>query len=203
MKKILSVLLAVIVLATFAFFAVGSSDDTPNTNDKPAENKTENVEDDIWTKAGTYKVGADIPAGEYIVVANGYCYIEVTKDSTGSFDSIVSNDNISTRTYITLYDGQYFKVSDGKFAPEADIAPYEATNGKYVQGTYKVGKDIPAGEYKIVANDSYCYIEVCKNSNNTFDSIVTNENIELGESTYVTVANGQYLTFTGGEITIS
>ena len=31
MKKILSVLLAVIVLATFAFFAVGSSDDSSAT----------------------------------------------------------------------------------------------------------------------------------------------------------------------------
>lgn len=199
----------IIVIVVIAI-ASGSGSDEPNTNDKPAESiksgetidtVEEKTEADIWTKSGTYKVGTEIPAGEYIVVATGgNCYVEVNKDSTGSFESIVSNENTNTRLYISLLDGQYFKVSGGKFAPQEDVAPYEPEDGIYDQGVYKVGKDIPAGEYKITANDSNCYIEVSSDSYMTFDSIVTNDNISLGESTYITVLNGQYLKFDGGQI---
>ncbi len=200
------VIIVIVVIATAS--ASGSED--ANTNDKPVEiqqsgeinaNTEEKEELDIWTKAGTYKVGTEIPAGEYIVVAtSGNCYVEVNKDSSGSFDSIVSNDNTSTRLYVTLIDGQYFKVSGGKFAIEDKVAPFEPENGIYDQGVYKVGKDIPAGEYKIIANDSNCYIEVSSDSYMTFNSIITNDNISLGESTYITVSNGQYLKFNGGQI---
>lgn len=194
-----------IVIVLFIGIISASGGDEANTNDKPANTQqTDSVdtnEKDIWTNSGTYKVGSEIPAGEYIVVAtSGNCYVEVSKDSTGSFESIVSNDNTSTRLYITLLDGQYFKVSGGKFAAENEVAPYEPENGVYDQGVYKVGKDIPAGEYRITANDSNCYIEVSSDSYMTFDSIVSNDNISLGESTYITVSDGQYLKFNGGQI---
>lgn len=68
--------------------------------------------------------------------------------------------------------------------PTEKIATYSA-------GTYKVGSDIPAGEYKLI-NDSelggyYC---VYNNSNPDAD-IVTNDNFE--DQTYITVSDGQYL----------
>ncbi len=193
----------IIVLLLIVIIGASSTDDS-NTNDKPADSQqaVDSVDVDIWTNGGTYKVGSEIPAGEYIVVATGGtgCYVEVSKDSSGSFESIVSNDNTYTRLYITVMDGQYFKVSGGKFALENKVAPYVAENNIYDQGCYKVGKDIPAGEYKITANDSYCYIEVSKDSLGVFSSIVSNDNLALGESTYVTVTDGQYLKFNGGQI---
>ncbi len=199
----------IVVIAVISIASASGSEEA-NTNDKPVEtqqsdeinaNTEETTKSDIWTKSGTYKVGTEIPAGEYIVVAtSGNCYVEVNKDSTGSFESIVSNDNTSTCLYVTLIEGQYFKVSGGKFALEDKVAPFEAENGVYEQGVYKVGKDIPAGEYKITANDSNCYIEVSSDSYMTFNSIITNDNISLGESTYITVSEGQYLKFNGGQI---
>lgn len=197
-----------IIIVVIAIGSVGGSDEG-NTNDKPVQttlssadtDETQKAEEDIWTKSGTYKVGTDIPAGEYLVVATGYnCYVEVNKDSTGTFDSIVANDNTSTRVYVSLLDGQYFKVSDGKFALSEKVAPFEPTDGVYDQGVYKVGKDIPAGEYKITANDSNCYIEVSSNCNGSFDSIITNDNISIGESTYITVSDGQFIKIQGGQI---
>lgn len=156
---------------------------------------------DEWYKSGTYKVGKDIPAGEYLVKCSSYsCYIQTATNSSGSLDSIIANDNISTHTYITVRDGEYFTVTGGKFilSSKADaISPDK--NGIYGEGTYKIGKDLPAGEYKIKAINS-CYIEVASNSDQTLHSIITNDNIAVGTSTYITVSEGQYLTVKGGEI---
>lgn len=218
---------ALIVVVLFGAIG-GSGNQDARTNDKPATQPSSNAtlnntdttkgnlpeditpatpeptatpEPDIWTKGGTYKVGADIDAGEYIVVATSWnCYIEVDKDSSGTFDSIVSNDNTATRAYYTLLDGQYFKVQGGKFARAEAVAPYEPEDGVYSEGMYLVGKDIPAGEYKITAIEANCYLEVDKDSYNTFNSIITNDNISLGESTYITIKDGQYLKIQGGQI---
>ena len=73
-------------------------------------------------------------------------------------------------------------------------------NGVYSEGMYKVGKDLPAGEYKVTCNSEYsCYIEVSSDSTGNFDSIITNDNFD-GEK-YVTVSEGQYLTVTRGTFT--
>lgn len=45
--------------------------------------------------AGVYKVGEDIPVGSYKTAgAEGGCYWERLKDDSGSFNSIIANDNI-------------------------------------------------------------------------------------------------------------
>lgn len=159
------------------------------------------LSENIWKTSGTYKVGDDIEAGEYFVKCTSYnCYIETSSDSRGTLDSIIANDNFSTHTYITVRDGEYLTVNGGKFALAEKIEPQKAnSDGSYGEGMYKVGKDIPAGEYKIVATNS-CYIEVSSNSNHTFNSIISNDNIEVGTSTYITVSDGQYLKVNGGKI---
>jgi len=37
-------------------------------------------------------------------------YAEVSKDSKGTFESIVSNDNFDNEKYITISQGQYIKL---------------------------------------------------------------------------------------------
>lgn len=60
---------------------------------------------------GTYKVGTDIPAGEYKLTAtsNKKGYWEVTNSSAADAD-IVGNDNFTGSTYVTVTDGQYLKL---------------------------------------------------------------------------------------------
>lgn len=150
---------------------------------------------------GMYKAGKDIQAGEYLVESvSGNCYVEVCNDARGIFASIAANTNTSTRVYVTVADGQYIRVNGGTFIFEPDAQPYVSNDGTYDDGMYKVGKDIPAGEYKITADDSNCYIQVSSDSSGSFSSIVSNDNIGLGESAYITVGDGQYLLFTGGKI---
>jgi hypothetical protein len=165
-----------------------------------AENMEAGAEEDIldieskYLSSGMYKIGIDIPAGEYLIISDGMGYYEVTKDSSGTLDSIISNDNFSNTRYITVSENQYLEIKRSKMLPASDAEPQMPVNGEYPEGMYKVGKDIPAGEYKIASTGEMGYYELAKNSIGTLDSIVSNDNFE-GEK-YITIKDGQYLTLT-------
>lgn len=147
-------------------------------------------------KSGTYKIGTDIPAGEYLVFSNGMAYIEGSKDSTGTLESIIFNDNLmnNAHAYVTLNDGIYFKLQDAIMYPVDKAPSIVPENGLYMDGMYKVGKDIPAGEYKVILEDNIMgmgYYEVSKSSSHQLGDIITNENVQA--DTYLTVSEGQYL----------
>ena len=125
-------------------------------------------------------------------------YIEIASDSTGSFDSIIANDTVTGHRYITVKDGDYLKLQGGKAYAVADAPSIIPSNGLYKDGMYKVGTDIPAGEYKVVVTSSMGYIEVTSGSRGTFDQIITND-VPTAD-TYITVSEGQYLTLQGVEI---
>lgn len=144
---------------------------------------------------GMYKIGVDMLAGEYLITSSGG-YLEVASDSTGNLDSIITNDNYTNRIYITVQDGQYLKF-DGMAIPVADAAGYTTSNGIYPEGMYLVGKDIPAGEYK-VSSLGGGYYEVSANSSGTLDAIITNENFD--SDVYLTVSDGQYLKLNKAQI---
>lgn len=58
-------------------------------------------------------------------------------------------------------------------------------------GMYIVGKDIPAGLYKLVsASESSAYWERCENASGSLDSIIANDNFE--NFTYVEVNAGEF-----------
>ncbi|WP_052045139.1 hypothetical protein [Caloranaerobacter azorensis] len=160
--------------------------------EQTSEEKKEPEKQITKYKAGTYKIGTDMPAGEYKLFADGIMpYYAINKDSSGSLDSIISNDSFSNFTYVTVKNGQYLELK-GCFAVPVEEAPaYEPVNGKYISGKYKVGFDIPAGEYKVIAENSMAYVEVSKDSLGSLDSIITNDNFE--NSKYITVKDGQYL----------
>jgi len=164
-----------------------------------ANEETEENDDgaggDAVITAGTYKVGEDIPDGEYVVFANGMAYIESASDSTGELDSIIFNDNLmnDAHAYVTLGDGEYFKLQSAEMYPVEDAPSVEPDDGVYADGMYKVGEDIPAGEYQIILDSSIGmgYYEVASDSTHQLGSIVTNENVQA--DTYLTVSDGQYL----------
>jgi hypothetical protein len=152
-----------------------------------------------WFKAGTYKVGKDIKVGEYFIQSTNNslgAYFQVSKDSTGKLTSITTNDNFKGNRYITLVSGQYFKVTNGRFAVASSVPKLAAVKGKYLEGMYKVGRDLPAGEYKVTPSSKIgSYYEVSKDSKGSLTSIVANEIIK--SDTYLSVSNGQYVKFIG------
>ena len=151
-------------------------------------------------KQGMYKIGADMTAGEYVLVGKGMSYFEVDKDSSGQMDSIISNDNFSNRSIITVQDGQYLKIQNCtayafKDAPKVEVS----ADGFLSAGMYKVGVDLPAGEYKVIA-DGMGYVEVNTASLHSLNNIVSNDNFQ-GER-YITVKDGQYLKLGGAKIKV-
>lgn len=71
------------------------------------------IPEDGLYKDGMYKVGEDIPAGEYKItlISNFMGYYEVTADSRHDLYSIITNENVQGDTYLTIQDGQYIKLS--------------------------------------------------------------------------------------------
>lgn len=149
-------------------------------------------------KAGMHKIGTDVPAGEYIIFSESdtLSYYQVTKDSSGSLESIITNDNFTGTRYITVSDGQYIEMRDSSMI-SVDKAPVLGpTDGKYKEGMYKVGRDIKAGEYKLVPTAAVSsYVEVAKDSKGTIESIVTNDNFTAEK--YITIKEGQYIKLVG------
>lgn len=155
---------------------------------------TYNILDEIpkteWHVAGMYKVGVDIPAGEYFIQKEGTlsAYMAVYSDSTG--DSILENENFNTFHFITVEDGQYFEVSRGKFTSVDNISlTYDPQN--LTEGMYRVGIDIPAGEYRLECTSSSSGYVCVYPTSRSDRRIKTNDNFENNK--YITVSDGEYL----------
>jgi hypothetical protein len=58
---------------------------------------------------------------------------------------------------------------------------------------YRVGIDIPAGEYKLISDEEYSAYVCVYGSSSVSKDIVTNDNFE--NSKYITVKDGEYLYF--------
>lgn len=187
--------------------AVEADADKENTEDAateaPTEAPTEEPETD-FTKiaAGMYKIGTDMPAGEYKLFTDGKgtAYFEISKDSSGEATSIIANDNYFNFTYVTLQDGQYFEFSDAYAVPIVEAMAYKLVEGRYIPGFYKIGFDIPAGEYKLIfdTNQLYGYYARLTDSNHILDSMIINDNFD--EDKNITVNDGEYLHITGSYI---
>ncbi|WFD08786.1 hypothetical protein [Tepidibacter hydrothermalis] len=126
-----------------------------------------------------------------MIVADGMAYFELDKDSSGNFESVITNDNFQVNRYIQMNDGEYLKLKNCKLYA-VDKAPELGS-----KEMYKVGYDLQSGEYK-VTTEGMGYYEVSKNSRGNLMNIVANDNFE-GE-TYITVPDGQYLKLTNASI---
>ncbi len=207
MKKFLALLLVLILSVSLVAcdssdVPVGEEKNEIGAEENNNEEQKENVKKEpevVKYKASTYKVGTDIPAGEYVLFSDNSfgAYFEITKDSSGSLDSIIANNNFFTNSIVTISEGQYFTMT-GCYAVKSGDALIVDTTG---DGMFKVGIHIPAGEYKLeVSEDAFGfgYYEVSSTSEHNLNSIVANDNFE--GATYITVSAGQYLTLSGCKI---
>lgn len=143
-------------------------------------------------KEGTYKVGTDIPSGEYCIysTSNISGYYSVNADSKG--DSIIGNDNFVYNAFLTVSDGQYLELSRAIAVPVSEIDGVTYKIDTSGSGTFRVGIDIPAGEYKLSSEGQDYSGYYCVYNNSEPDTkIVSNDNFE--GQTYITVSDGQYL----------
>ena len=144
-----------------------------------------------WYEASTYKVGTDLPAGEYYIecISDVQSYFAINADSSG--DDILENENFRGCHFVTVENGQYLEVSRGVFTNASGVK-LNINASDVPEGMYRVGVDIPAGEYKLTctSSDSKAYFAVYDNSSANRD---IRENDNFPKNQYITVYNGEYL----------
>lgn len=139
---------------------------------------------------GMYKVGSDLPAGEYLFIPTDSISGYVCASVDSNQDDIVENENINGPFFMTVADGQYLQTKRCVFVIAQEYTLTINEDGTFEDGMYRVGEDIPAGEYKLnVTEDIGGYWCIYSNSEIPLD-IIDNQNFE--GSTYVTVREGQY-----------
>lgn len=192
----------IVIVIIIALGSSGNKDaTTPSSsnggNSNTAVSGSASGEPENVFKAGMYKIGSDMPAGEYVLIADRAAYFAVTSDSSGSLESIVANDNFSSRSIITVFDGQYLELKGCKAYPFAEAPAVDQSSSTLDSGMYKVGIDLPAGEYK-VESSGMGYFEVSSNSAHDLNAIVANDN--FSGSKYVSVSDGQYIKLNNAQL---
>lgn len=142
--------------------------------------------EDIYN-GGAYKVGVDIPVGEYIIIPNYLTTYFSVKDAN---NDLLANGFFGGSYYITLDIGQYLMIDDGFAIPASkyNVAAYDYS--VITPGMYKVGTDIPVGEYKLTTMDDNGYFCLYDNST-TNRRILSNDFFD--KSSYVNTKCGDYL----------
>jgi len=206
-KKILLIVLGVIVIIfIIAGIAGGESKESGSSvssQEATTKTNTQTANTNSFIKPGMYKVGSEVKAGEYVIEAtNNNGYFQVSSDSSGELDSIIVNDNLNKGEfrYIIIKDDDYIKLQNCRMYLSADKTIQPKSLDKIPPSTYKIGKDIPPGEYKLKATTQYAYWERSKNPRDSIYGIIANDNID--DSAYVKVLNGEYFKIVGIEATL-
>ncbi|EJP31079.1 hypothetical protein HMPREF1147_0054 [Selenomonas sp. FOBRC9] len=138
-KKFLAVLFGAVLIASTGILG-GCGGDSASSGGSTAAAFQEDSNDKRTYNDGKYKVGGEFKAGEYIVVSNGKgnSFIDVAKDDSSSFDSSVASDMFTTRSIITVADGQYIEVLNATVYTLAAAPKVEPKDGVLPVGMYRV-----------------------------------------------------------------
>lgn len=144
---------------------------------------------------GQYKVGVDIPAGEYILFStdlnyNGYFF--ETRDSNGN--DFVKSDGFSYNAIITISEGNYLELSRAKAIP-SELNPPVDTSG---EGYFEIGRHLPAGEYKLTQVDDSMSGYYFVYTDSTLEHFAASDSF-TGQA-YVSVQDGQILELSNSKI---
>lgn len=144
-----------------------------------------------WKKAGKYTCDKDITAGIYYIKSNGN-NCKVTLTNTKGDKKPVEFYPLSYGLFVEMRKGYVLEIENGQFISEREVKPMTSTTGVYKRGAYRIGEDIPAGEYVIgeFGNTDFSVLNSVDflSGNNL---AVTYENLRV----YVKLAEGDYIIF--------
>ncbi len=141
---------------------------------------------------GTYLVGKDIKSGLYEGQAGtNSCYWARLKDTSGTVDSILANDNSNGQYYIRVKATDYALQTDCELLLLTSLPIPSAHMPTNIDtGMYLVGIDIQPGTYKGQAGTDSCYWARLKDVEGGTSSIIANDNstgqfyIQVGKSDF-------------------
>lgn len=140
-------------------------------------------------EAGTYLVGEDLPAEEYVLEpAPSGRYVVFAEPGC---EEPIDEGLFEGQAILTVADGQQL-VLDHAIAVPFDQYPHELNPDRRA-GTYKAGVDIPEGTYRAVApGEDRGYWGITDSS--SVDRVAVAANTFSGSDTF-TIEEGQYLRF--------
>lgn len=145
---------------------------------------------------GKYLVGVDLPAGDYIIYGNNFLFDGILAGSYKIYSSSaadakkICSKTVGNWSFISLEDGQYIDLNRCYLY---DISKTDLVNTK-TDGEFRVGIDIPAGEYRLRETSSLnCYS--VDSGYTAYDKTVGFHMVD-GQD-YVTVEDGQLLDLAG------
>lgn len=138
--------------------------------------------------AGQYKIGTDMPEGEYMILSTGGSgYFSVTADANG--DDIIFNSNFDINSIIEVYENEYLELSRSYAIPVDEFYSEYSILTDSPGVMLRVGFDLPAGEYKLESVSDAGYY--CIYNSSRQDDIISNNN--FSGNNYITVNEGEYL----------
>lgn len=144
---------------------------TPEPTSTPVPTAT--VDPNIL-KQGMYLVNSEIQPGLY-KGNDPFCYWARLSDLTGSFSSIIANDNAEGQFYLEIAPTDFafeVKCTITRLAELPSANPNPPTTLE--KGMYLVNIDIKPGNYK--GNGESCYWERLSSVSGQFSSIIANDN---------------------------
>ncbi len=151
--------------------------------------------------AGDYRVGRVIKPGEYVLLPTGSAagFFRLTKDVAG--EQVVATGVFKSNSLLTVNQGEYLKLSGCQAISAAEFYPAHRLDTSVPGVMLKVGRDIGAGSYRIVAEaDVLANYEIFEDSRHGEPL----ENRLFREEVEVAVQDGQYLKLSAcrlGELT--
>lgn len=163
----------------------------PKSTTPVSLNNISNIPSQDIVPEGSYKVGYDILPGEYIVICTDDIFSAYVCVKDANTNKIKENDNFDGCHYITISLGQYFEISRAIAIPadkyNINVPDYNSIG----DGMYKVGTDIPVGEYKLTADTDFLGYYCIYDTADASRKIIANDN--FSNTSYVNVKLGQYL----------
>lgn len=141
-------------------------------------------------EAGQYRVGRDMVAGEYVLLASTSLsgYFCVSTDALGN--DIVCNDLFEINFILTVRYGEYVELSRCIAIAADDFYSKYTIRPDNCGVMLKVGYDIQPGTYRLKAETGQTGY-YCIYNDSRHDDIVDNDLFE--NSSYVTLRYGQYI----------
>ena len=144
---------------------------------------------------GTYKVGTDVSAGEYIITpsTNQDAYYAII-DENGHY---VDGDSSRARNVVQLSNNQILQLRHSDMMTALDAPQVDLSSKTLLEGTYRVGVDIPSARYILRPNtDQWVYgtyeiYEVYSDYTGYHKNLVSQDTIT--EETTVWLSPWQYL----------
>lgn len=164
----------------------------------------------VYKTAGTYKVGTDIEAGEYLLITDkqddgilstAYYQVTATASAAVTSDDFLYNGNFYYRTYVRLESGQYLQFNSAKLYKLNNYPAVNKNAASWHSGQYKVGTDLDAGEYKLTVLEDNGFFQITRTPNAKIGTADYIDNDFFSGQQYVTLTAGDYLEFKGATLT--